>query len=113
MPIEVRRRGSVQVVEVSGDDRFRERIESLLDDGETLLIVDLTKKPDLDSAVLGQLVACREHARRHDGMIKLVVTADQREFVVATKMDYLFETFKDEDEALDSFLPWDTTAGIP
>ena len=54
-----------------------------------------------------------ERSRRHDGVIKLVVTAGQRELVVATKLDYLFETFKDEDEALDSFLPWDTTAGIP
>ena len=113
MSIEVRRRGSVQVVEVSGDDPVRERIEGLLDEGETMLIVDLTKKPNLDSVALGQLVACREHARRHDGVIKLVVTGGQRELVVATKLDYLFETFKDEDEALDSFLPWDTTAGIP
>jgi anti-anti-sigma regulatory factor len=113
MSIEVRRRGLVQIVEVSGDDPVRERIEALIDEGENLMVVDLTKKPELDSVVLGQLVACREHARRHDGVIKLVVTAGQRELVVATRLDYLFETFKDEEEALDSFQPSDTTAGIP
>jgi anti-anti-sigma regulatory factor len=113
MSIDVRRRGSMQIVDVSGDDPVRERIEDLIDRGENLIVVDLTRKPDLDSVVLGQLVACREHARKHDGVIKLVVTASQRELVVATRLDYLFETYRDEDEALDSFLPRDTTAGIP
>ena len=113
MPIKVRRRGWVHVVEVSGDDPVRGRIEELLDEGESLIIVDLTRKPDLDGVVLGQLVACREHARKHDAVIKLVVTASQRELVVATKVDYLFEPFRDGEEALDSFLPWDMTAGIP
>ena len=62
---------------------------------------------------LGQLVACREHARAHDGLIKLVVTPEQRGLVVAARLDYLFETYRDEEEALDSFQPSDTTAGIP
>ena len=113
MSIDVRRRGAVQVVEISGDDPFSDRIEVLLDDGDTLLIVDLTKKPNLDSAVLGQLVACREHARKRDGVLKLVVTGGQSGIIVATGLGPLFETFKDEDEAMDSFLPWVTTAGIP
>lgn len=113
MSKDARRRGCVQVLEVSGDDPFRKRVEDLIDQGETLVIVDLTRKTSMDSLTLGQLVACREHARIHGAVIKLVVTASQREVVVATNLDYLFDTFKNEDDALDSFLPSDSTAGIP
>ena len=94
MSIDVRSRGWVQVVEVSGDDPVCGRIEGLLDEGERLIIVDLTRKHDVDSVVLGQLVACREHARKHDAVIKLVVTTRQRELVLATESAYLFEMFK-------------------
>jgi len=113
MTIEARRHGSVQVVTIRGSEPFREPIRSLLDTGETLVVVDLTRKPDLDSIALGHLVACREHARAQGGLIKLVVTPVQRGIVVAACLDYLFETYRDADEALDSFQPSDVTAGIP
>lgn len=113
MSIKVRRRGWVQIVEVSDENPVRERIEGLIDRGESLIVVDLTRKRDVDSVFMGQLVACREHARRHDGVIKLVVTAGQRDLLVATKLDYLFQTFRSEDEAMDSFESRDTTVGIP
>jgi anti-anti-sigma regulatory factor len=63
--------------------------------------------------LLGELVACRERARKHDGIIKLVLNPKQRDFLVSTRVDQLFEIFRDEDEALDSFDAWTTTAGIP
>ena len=101
------------MVKPSGDDPIRERVVALLEAGESLIIVDLTRRTELDNPLLGELAVCREHADRHDALIRLVLTADQREQFAATRMGDLFETFRDEEEALDSFQPHDATFGIP
>ena len=120
MNIEVRMRGPVDIVDVSvggAPDESRtalhDKLAKLLDAGESLFIVNLTQEPTLDSEWLGELVACRERVRRHQGIIKLVLTPKQYSLVVASRLDSLFETYQDEDDALDSFAPWYTTAGIP
>ncbi len=120
MNIEVRMRGPVDVVDVSvgtalneSETTLHDKLAQLLDAGESLFILNMIQVPTLDSEWVGELVASRERVRKHQGIIKLVLTPKQYSLVVASRLDSLFETFQDEDDALDSFAPWYTTAGIP
>jgi anti-anti-sigma factor len=120
MNIEIRRRGAVDVVMLRGASAadgdaalLRGEIERLLDAGESLFILDLSGVNRVDSAFLGELVAGRERARKHDGVMKLVMQGELRDYFLLTRMDLLFEIFDDEEEALDSFVGENTTAGIP
>jgi hypothetical protein len=113
MSTDVKRRGWIQVVRPTGDDPIRERVVELLEMGESMIIVDLKKRTELDSFLLGELAVCQEHARKHDALIRLVLTEAQREQFTATRMGDLLECFLDEEEALDSFTPHDATFGIP
>jgi len=120
MQVDVRQRGSIEVIDIRGEAEprngegiLRERLAPLMDAGECLFILNITRGPVLDSGFLGELVACRERVRKRHGVIKLVLTRGQRDLIVASRLDALFETFQDEDDALDSFLAENTTAGIP
>ena len=119
MKIEVRTRGPVDVVVVAGavlgarDTTIHDKLAELLEAEESLFILNLTEGPAFDSQLLGELVAARERVRRQLGVIKLVLTAKQRQLLVASSLDSLFETYPSEDDALDSFDPLVSTAGIP
>jgi anti-anti-sigma factor len=119
MEIRVRARGVVDVLELRGRagarnvSALRKRVRALIEAGEPLLILDLSRLTDLDSAWLGELVACRERVRKHDGVIKLVAHDRPRDLLVASGLDRLFEVYHDEEQALDSFDPESETAGVP
>ena len=119
MEIRVRPRGVVDVLEVSGRpgvrnvSTLRKRVQALIEAGEPLLVLDLGRVPDLDSAWIGELVACRERVRKHDGVIKIVANDRPRDVLVCSGLDRLFEIYHDEEQALDSFSPESETAGVP
>jgi anti-anti-sigma factor len=119
MQIRVRARGVVDVLDVSGrpNDRnvsvLRERVRELIEAGEPLLVLNLADVPDVDSTWLGELVACRERVRKHDGVIKIVANHGPRDLLVVSGLDRLFEIYHDEEQALDSFSPESETAGVP
>jgi anti-anti-sigma regulatory factor len=119
----VRARGVVDVVDVVDVSshtlaRFAqatlpERVGELLAAGSCLIVLNITEVPVLESRLLGDLVACRDLVRRRGGLLKLVTTRSQVELLSAGELDHLFESYRDEDAALDSFEPEDATAGIP
>lgn len=120
MRIDVRTRGEVDVVDVWVDDAgnpneavLHDRLERLLGAGRSSFILNLTRGPAMDRAWIEELVRCRERVRKHDGAIKLVLTRQQCEVAAAGELHSLFGIFRDEEEALDSFVPWYATAGIP
>lgn len=119
MEIRVRSRGVVDVLDLRGRPGvrnvsvLRKRVRTLVDAGEPLLVLDLSRVNDLDSAWLGELVACRERVRKHDGVIKIVANHGPRDLLVASGLDRLFEIYHDEEQALDSFSPESETAGVP
>ena len=120
MKVETHRRGAIDVLSICGasvleDDSatFRAKLERLLEAGESLFVLDMTGVDRVDSTFLGELVAGRERVRKHDGVIKLVLTGKLRDFFLLTRLDQLFEIFRDEEEALDSFVCENATAGIP
>jgi anti-anti-sigma factor len=119
MEIRVRNRGVVDVVEVLGKATFRnveklhDTVARLIDAGEPFLVADLSQTVDLDSAWIGELVACRERLRKHDGTLKIVACGRCRDLFVAACLDRLFEIYPSEEDAIDGFTPESATAGVP
>jgi anti-anti-sigma regulatory factor len=115
--IEVRTRGPVVVVSGSAlggrDPAIHDKLAELLDAGESLFVLNLTQGPTFDSQLLGELVSGRERVRKQFGVIKLVLTAKQHSLLVASRLNSLFEIYRTEDDALESFDPLYSTAGIP
>jgi len=120
MKVNVRTRGAIDIVSISGRPAadadaaaLRERLVQLIDAGEILFVLDLSQVDGVDSCFLGELVADRERVRKHDGVIKLVLTEKLRDYFLLTGLDRLFEIYPDDEEALDSFVGENATAGIP
>ena len=120
LEVDVRTRGVVDIVDVSGtanphrcDATILQRVTRLLESGSSLFVLNLTCATALDSALLGEVVACRERVRKRGGVTTLVLTPEQADLLIAGGLDSLFEIFLDEDVALDSFAARNATAGIP
>jgi len=120
MTIDMHRRGQVEVLTLSGGPlgdedaaSLRLELERRLIAGGFLFIIDLGGVDRVGSAFLGELVAGRERVRKQDGTMKLVASARVRDQLVLAWLDRLFEIYRDEEEALDSFVGESATAGIP
>jgi anti-sigma B factor antagonist len=111
MKATVRQIGKISVVDLSGkitigegDVVLRERVSELLDGGNQSLLLNLEKVSYMDSAGIGELVACYKRAKEKDGTVKLLNPSGKvYDLLQLTKLEEVFETFKDEKEALVSF----------
>lgn len=112
MGIESRKIGGVSVLGFqgrltrgSGDLAMREQFASLLDAGERNFVFDFREVPYLDSATLGEMVACLKRAREKRGAIKIVLVPGGRPsgLLRMTSLDRAFEIYPDESRALASF----------
>jgi anti-anti-sigma factor len=113
MEIVVRKKGKVEILDFSGRvtiveesimrDTFKERLAA----GQRLFIFNLTNVPYMDSATIGETVACLKRANEHQGAIKIVLSAGGKvdELFHLTALDRVFALFRDEEEALASFIP--------
>lgn len=112
MIIEVRKNGQVNIVEISGkmtigqgDVQLREKLVELLNSGERFFVLDMTGVSYMDSAGLGEAVACAKRVRRHDGNLRIVALpgGKARELFHVTGLHRVIEIFSDEGSALSSF----------
>ncbi len=111
MKATVRQTGQVSVVDLSGritigegDMVLRERVQELLENGQGQILLNLEKVPYMDSSGIGELVAGYKRAKKKSGTIKLLnASARVRKLLELTRLDGVFETFRDEKEALSSF----------
>ena len=111
MKASVRQIGSVSIVDLSGkitigdgDVVLRERVMGLLDNGQQSILLNLAKVSYMDSAGIGELVACYKRAKEKDGTVKLLnPTGKVFDLLQLTKLEEVFETYRDEKEALVSF----------
>ncbi len=111
MKASVRHHGKVSVVELSGkitigqgDVRLREAVEALLKEGRTNILLNLKDVTYMDSAGIGELVACKKRTAEKSGHIKLLNPSGRVYDVLSlTKLIEVFEVFKDERDALASF----------
>ena len=111
MKATVRDIGKVSVVDLSGkitigegDVVLREKVSELLDGGRQNIILNLGKVSYMDSAGIGELVACYKRAKEKEGNVKLLNPSGKvYDLLQLTKLEEVFETYKDEKEALVSF----------
>ena len=111
MKASIRQIGKVSIVDLSGkitigdgDVVLRERVMGLLDNGQQSILLNLAKVSYMDSAGIGELVPCYKRAKEKDGTVKLLnPTGKVFDLLQLTKLEEVFETFRDEKEALVSF----------
>lgn len=87
-----------------GADLLRDKVASIVFQGQSKLLLNLAGVPYMDSGGLGELVRCSMAARRANGAVKLVsLTSKITDLLTITKLLTVFDTFETEPEALASF----------
>ena len=111
MKAKVRQIGKVAVVDLSGkitigagDVQLRESVVELLEKGDRNILLNLERVSYMDSAGIGELVACYKRAKEREGVVKLVnPTGKVYDLLQLTKLEEIFDVYRDEKEALVAF----------
>ena len=111
MELSVRRRASVNVIQLNGPlrlgppvDAFRQAVDEALAANEFQLVINLTDVAMIDSSGIGALVKAMSSAKQRGGDVRLV---NPSKFAVQTLRLVgvlgLFQVFESDDEAVASF----------
>jgi anti-sigma B factor antagonist len=85
---------------------LRETMAELSAAGQKNVVFDLAGVDFIDSTGLGALVICSTTARKNGGNVKLLnLNKRAIELLVMTRLATAFETFTDEQDAINSFYP--------
>jgi anti-sigma B factor antagonist len=111
MKVNIRQEGDVSVVDLSGkitigegDVVLREKVQDLLDFDHKKILLNLEKVSYMDSAGIGELVACYKRAKEKEGTVKLLNPSGKvYDLLQLTKLEDVFDTYKNEKEAVESF----------
>jgi anti-anti-sigma factor len=111
MTIDERRVGDVTVLVLrgrlvlsDGDDLFRKRVDQLVAEDRTKILVDLADARYIDSAGVGVIVAKYLSVRRKGGDMKFLHLSDRSHRVMHTAgLLAVFEFFESESDAIASF----------
>jgi len=112
MQIEQRVSGDVTIVTINGDITLnkggdvllKDKIHSLLQQGNKKILLDLGGVSYVDSAGLGQLVQVRTTSTNGGGALKLLnVTKRLKDLLVVTKLVTVFDSYDSEADAIASF----------
>lgn len=112
MLIDVETVGKVSIMRVkgelvrgTGDLALRAHVASLLAEGERRLLLDLRTVRYMDSACVGEAVACVKRARERKGEIKLLVESRGKidDMLRLASLHRVFDLLHDEPQAIASF----------
>jgi anti-sigma B factor antagonist len=111
MTVSERSVGGVTILDVSGNitlndgaEQVRDKVRSVLQQGQKHLLVNLAGVSYMDSAGLGELVQAYSTAAKQGGKLKLVnPTKRLHDLLVITKLATVFDSFDDEAKAVASF----------
>lgn len=112
MQLEQRIAGDIAIITVTGDITLnkggdvllKDKVQSLIQQGNKNIVIDLGGVSYVDSAGLGQLVHAYATTKNKGGALKLLnVTKKLRDLLVVTKLLTVFDTFENEGAALASF----------
>ena len=111
MVIEERVIGDITVLDLKGkmtlgegDELLKDKINSLIHQGQKKLLLNLEGVPYIDSAGLGEIVRTYTTVSRQGGNLKLVnLTKRITDLLSITKLLTVFETFDTESDALKSY----------
>jgi len=93
---------------VAGEEttKLRDTVRDLAAEGVTNAVLDLEKVDYIDSTGLGGMVICFTTLRKAGGALKLLnLNRRNIELLLLTKLSTVFEVFRDEQEAVNSFFP--------
>ena len=111
MKANARHHGKVTVVDLSGkitigdgDIKLRQAVNALLDEGRKNIILNLGGVSYMDSAGIGELVACHKRAVEKGGVIKILKPNEKLlDLFTITKLIEIFDIYDNEKDALKSF----------
>jgi anti-sigma B factor antagonist len=111
MKSQVRDRGDVRIVELSGkitigsgDVKIRELIDEALAAGKKNIVLDLAGVSTIDSSGIGEMVACYTTVTKKGGHLKLLRLSPKiNDILQVTQLITVFEVFDDEAEAVRSY----------
>lgn len=111
MRIDERSVGDVTILDVTGritadegDVQLKDKINSLVNQKRTKILLNLGGVGFVDSTGLGQIVASFTSVSNNQGKMKLLgVTKRLNDLLIITKLTNVFDTFDDESEAIKSF----------
>jgi len=94
-----------KIVRDAGDRDMRERFCAAQAGGGAKFVFDLREVSFVDSAAIGEMVACLKRARNKEGNLKLILVRGGRpdELIKLAALDRVFEIYTDEQRAIESF----------
>jgi anti-sigma B factor antagonist len=113
MQINERHVGDVAIIDLNGrlvlgdsDNLLRDKVNSLVQQGEKNILVNLGQVSYMDSSGIGELVGCYTTVTRRGGALKLVgLTKRISDLLAITKLLTVFDSYDAEKEAVASFRP--------
>lgn len=111
MKVSVKEAGKVRIIDLkgkitlgSGDLELRKAVQEQLDAGNTSIVLNMQGIDYIDSAGLGELVACKKRASAKGGNVKLVMPSESVYKVLSiVSLHLVFEIFDSEAKAIGSF----------
>jgi anti-sigma B factor antagonist len=112
MRIQVEKIGDVSILRLQGklavgdgDSALREAVVGLLGQGERKLLINMQGLAFVDSAGLGETVACKKRALEQGADVWLVLNSKGKpeEVFFLTCLNRIFRIFYDQEEALASY----------
>src|SRR5262245_27663281 len=111
MPISVREQGDVRIIELTGaftpghtPSELGQTVGRLLDQGARNIVLDLGAVRVLDSAGIGELIACRKRTMARGGDLRLIrPNAMTRNPLEMLSVNQIVKVFDDESSAVKSF----------
>ena len=111
MTIEERPTDGVMILDLKGKltigedvELVKDKINSLIQQGEKKLLLNLAEVPYVDSAGLGEIVRTYTPVNRQGGDLKLLhLTKRIEDLLAITKLLTVFDTFDSEQVAISSF----------
>lgn len=111
MDISERKVAGITIIDVSGRlvasdqlGRLKDKVTSLVFQGEKKIVLNLANVSYVDSSGLGEMVACHGSAMRGGGEIKLANTGKKiQDLLIMTKLYTVFDAHDSEAAAIESF----------
>ncbi len=110
MDISTREKGKVLIFDIRGDldaksaSILKERINEKITDGKSLILINLSDVPYMDSAGLGVLVSGLKNANRLSGDLRIWGLQDEvKSIFELTRLNKVFQIYEDELAAVSSY----------
>jgi anti-sigma B factor antagonist len=104
--------GAVTIIDLTGQltsdhgaQRLKDKINSLVHQSRTAIVLNLAEVSYIDSGGLGQMVACYGSLSKTTGGLKLLhVNKRNHDLLSITRLVTIFQTFDSEEDAINSFV---------